>query len=153
MCKSHAAKVKFLVNLAEYDASTPDVRRAAERIVAGAKTSAEQVARLLARVQRVTFTKEKEETFSPTMWTLDVGVGDCDDTARALIALLRSLGFEAGAETLPLSSTGKPPIHVAAVVKLGGRWQWLEATIAARVGESPTAAARRLGIKTRPDLA
>lgn len=151
LCDGHLAKVRFLANLAEYDSATPDVRRAAELIVSGSKTPMQQVEALQKRVQQVTFTKEHEETFSPTMWTLETGVGDCDDTARALLALLRSLGFDAGLQTLPVVESGKPPVHVAAVVNLDG-WKWLETTIPARLGEHPVAAAQRLGIKMRPDL-
>ena len=153
-CRSHRAKVKFLANLAEYDSRTPDVRRAAERIVAGAKNGQQQIEALHRHVRdHVTFTRERVETFSPTMYTLDMGIGDCDDTARALMALLRSLGFEAGVQTLPEAQTGRVPLHVAAQVKHNGRWQWLETTIKAEPGEHPMAAARRLGINTRPDLA
>ena len=147
-CRSHAAKVQLLAELAEYDSRTPEVRRAAEMIAAGAGSAIEQIERLHCYVRdRVTFTREPVETFSPTMHVLDVRMGDCDDTARALIALLRSLGHEAGVMTL-----GKPPRHAGAGVRLGGRWYWLETTIAAHAGEHPIDAAARLGIKLRPDL-
>ncbi len=152
-CRNHRAKVRLLVNLAEYDAHTPDVRRAAELAVAGARTPEAQIAALHRRVRDgVTFTKEINETFSPTMWTLDARLGDCDDTARALVALLRSLGFTAGVQTIPPYESRRPPVHVAALVNHGGRWHWLETSIAARPGEHPLEAARRLGIRTRPEL-
>lgn len=145
--------MRFLANLAEYDSQTPDVRRAAERIVAGERTQLGQIKALHRRVRDgVTFTRERVETFSPTMRTLEQNIGDCDDTARALMALLRSLGFEAGVQTLPELATGKTPKHVAAQVKHDGRWQWLETTIKGEMGEHPMAAARRLGITTRSDL-
>jgi hypothetical protein len=149
-CKSHAAKVKLLSNLAESDAGDPEVRRLAESIVAGARSEDEQVRRLHAFVQgRVLFTREHRETFSHTLRTLDVGLGDCDDSARALVALLRSLGMQAGMLTLPERGT---PTHVGAAVKTKDGWRWLETTIAARAYEHPLAAAKRLGIKTRADL-
>ena len=153
-CASHAAKVQLLANLAEYDARTPDVRRAAELAATGAKTPGEQIAALHARVRDgVIFTRENVETFSPTMRTLDLGMGDCDDSARALLALLRSLGFEAGLQTLPAMGSGITPRHVAAQVRHGGSWRWLETTLAARPGEHPLAAARRLGVAARTDIA
>lgn len=146
--------MRLLANLAEYDSRTPDVRRAAERMVRGARNQWQQIEALHRHVRDgVTFTRERVETFSPTMHTLEAGVGDCDDTARALMALLRSLGFEAGVQTLPEIETGRVPLHVAARVRHGGRWHWLETTLkGAQPGEHPLAAARRLGVHTRPDL-
>jgi transglutaminase-like putative cysteine protease len=144
----HASKVAFLDGLAELDAFTPWVRRAAEQIAAGAAGPVEQIARLHAYVRdRVAHTEEPIETFSPPRWVLESRIGDCDDTARALLALLRSLGHRGRLATL-----GHPPRHVAAQVQLGDDWHWLETTIPARAGEHPLEAAKRLGIVTRSDL-
>jgi transglutaminase-like putative cysteine protease len=149
--------VRFLANLAEYDAHTPDVRRAAERVVAlaGARSALDQAAALHRYVRdRVTFTFEPRETFSPTMRVLELGLGDCDDSARALLALLRSLGHTAGLQTLPCydGSADYEPTHVACVVRTERGWQWLEATIAAEPGEHPQLAANRLGVRGRGDI-
>lgn len=156
-CKSHGAKVQLLAALAWYDATSErsggHVRRIAEEVIRyiGAHTEEEQIAALHAFVRdTVRFQHEHVETFQHTIRTLEVGMGDCDDTARALAALLFSVGYEAGLDTLK-DSSGEP-VHVAAVVQLGGAWRWLETTIAARPGEHPTEAARRLGIATRSDL-
>jgi len=150
-CDDHQAKVRFLGLLAEYDAGLPDVRRIAELVVAGAADTSEQVERLQQFVQqRVTFTGERDETFSPTIRTLAHGVGDCDDSSRALMALLRSLAIPTKLATLP---EGGVPLHVAPMVKLAGKWHWVEPSVAAQLGEHPLAAARRLGINTRPELA
>lgn len=162
-CKSHAAKVKFLAQLTAYDARQPAVRRAAERVVAmSGAANAEQQIRALHRFVRdsVTFTKEPGEIFSPTMRVLELGVGDCDDSARALGALLGSLGHRVALLTL-----GYPPRHVAAGVRTsvhmgavpprGGTedgWSWLETTIKAEPYEHPLTAAERLGITTRKDI-
>ena len=147
-CPTHRAKVRLLSALADYDAATPDVRRAAEYIAAGATSAWGQIAALHAYVRdHVVFTREPVETFSPTMHVLEVGAGDCDDSARALVALLRSLGHHADVATL-----GDPPQHAAAAVHYDGEWRWLEATIDARPGEHPIDAAKRLGVKMRPDL-
>lgn len=144
-CDSHKDKVRFLANLAEYDAQLPDLRRLAERIVAGASTTAEQAARLQTFVQRrVTFTPEVRETFSSTWRTLEQGLGDCDDSSRALLALMRSLGMAAGLKTIPDLAGTEDPVHVAPVLRQGASWVWLEPSIPAQFGEHPQAAARRL---------
>jgi transglutaminase-like putative cysteine protease len=148
-CPSHAAKVSLLRELAELDSRDPDVRRVAERVVAGERDQLGQIAALHAFVRDgVLFTKERRETFSPALLTLEHGLGDCDDTALVLCALLLSLGFEAGMLTL-----GAPPRHVACGVRYGGKLYWLETTLAAEPGEHPLEAAERLGVKVRPDLA
>lgn len=151
-CTDHRAKVRLLHLLAEYDSTLPDVRRLAELVVAGAPDTAEQVGRLQQFVQsRVTFTSEPGETFTATLRTLAHGLGDCDDSSRALMALVRSLGIPAKLAVLP-DDPAATPLHVAAMAQLAGRWRWLEASIAAMPGEHPVAAARRLGITTRPEL-
>jgi transglutaminase-like putative cysteine protease len=147
-CPSHQSKVELLGALADYDSHSPDVRRMAERIAAGAPDSWYQVVALHAYVRdRVVFTRELRETFTSTMQTLKHGLGDCDCSALALCALLRSLGHDAGMMTL-----GQPPKHVAAGVRHGGRMHWLETTINAEPGEHPIAAGKRLGVKMRDDL-
>lgn len=151
--RKHRNKVLLLAELAAYDSRTPEVRRAAELAAAGARNASEQIEALHAYVRdRVTFTKEPIETFSPTMHVLDVGMGDCDDSARALMALGGALGHRMGCATLPPASSRKLPLHVAAIVRRPEGWRWLETSIAALPYEHPMAAAQRLGIKTRPDI-
>lgn len=151
--RSHSNKVKLLVELAAYDARTPEVRRAAELAAAGARSKREQIEALHRFVKdRVVFTREPIETFSPTMHVLEVGMGDCDDSTRALMALGGALGHRMAAATLPPVSSGKPPLHVAAVVRMPDGWRWLETSIDALAFEHPMEAATRLGIKTRPDI-
>lgn len=152
-CRSPMAKVQLLANLAEWEArNLPDVRRLAETVAAPATSRRGQVEALHRFVRdRVTFTGEPIEIFSPTLHTLERGLGDCDDSARALLALLRSLDIRAGLRVLPEPQRGNP-VHVAAVAFDGEEWIWLETTIAAEPGEHPAAAAGRLGIKLRPDL-
>ena len=150
---SHKNKVRLLVELAAYDARTPEVRRAAELAAAGSSSAREQVEALHRYVQeKVVFTREPVETFSPTMHVLEVGMGDCDDSARALMALCGALGHRVAAATLPPMSSQRSPLHVAAVARMDGAWRWLETSIAAWPYEHPIAAADRLGIKARPDI-
>lgn len=152
-CRTHANKVRMLSALADLDAELPDVRRLAENVTAGLRTDDERATALHSYVKsRVAFVREKRETFSPTLRTLEIGQGDCDDSARALMALVRALDIPCRLETLPERATGKVPLHVAAQVQLGGAWEWLETSIDARAGEHPIRAARRLGIDTRPEL-
>ena len=149
-CHTQANKVKLLRLLAEYDAHTPDVRRVAERIAQGTHGDRLQtIAALHAFVRdSVKHTPELVETFSPTMRTLELGIGDCDDSARALCALLRTLGYRADLGTL-----GDPPTHVACKVRAKGEWHWLETTLDALPGEHPIAARDRLRPDDRSDIA
>lgn len=152
-CRTHDRKVNLLGSLAESDAELPDVRRIAEDVTAGSKTDGERAARLHAFIkQQVSFVKEKRETFSPTLRTLEIGQGDCDDSARALLALLRSMDLPGRLETLPSRASGAVPLHVAAQIQLDGAWHWLETSIDANAGEHPLMAAKRLGINTRAEL-
>lgn len=148
-CSSHAAKVKLLAALAEYDSRHPEVIRLAEKLAAtvdGDPWPAAQVIHAFVR-DGVRFLPEPREKFQPTGRTLALGIGDCDDTARAVMALLRAAGLRGGLLTL-----GDPPRHVSAAVQLGGSWRWLDASIAAMPGEHPVAAAQRLGLRVRPEL-
>jgi len=152
VCPTHGSRVQLLANLAEHDASTdPRVRRLAEEIVAtcGAVEVHEMAAALLAYVQRrVRHTAELVETFSPTWRTLEIGIGDCDDSARALVALAMSLGLPVAMQTLPERQTGRDPYHVSAVFFLDGSWRWADASLAAQLGEHPMDAAKRLERRT-----
>ena len=148
-CGTTANKVHLLAMLAEYDARTADVRRVAERVaqLTGGDPWPTIVALHAGVRDTVRHIGEITETFSPTMRTLELGIGDCDDSARALLALLRALGFKAALRTL-----GNPPRHVAAVVWHDGEWRWLETTIAAAPGEHPIEAKKRLQLEGRDDL-
>ena len=147
---SHRAKVELLGDLATWDARLPAVRRLAELASAGARTPAEAAAAMQRYVQdRVRFAGEIGEVFSPALHTLAIGAGDCDDSARVLAAMMRSMGLRARLQTLPEDGA---PLHVAAQALVGGRWTWYETTLRARPGEHPVDAARRLGVRVRPDL-
>lgn len=152
-CPTHAAKVVLLANLAELDSQQPPVIQLARDLAADTDHSPEGIAAaLLAYVaDRVDFLPEPIELFRPAETVLDQGIGDCDCSARAYLALARAAGLDAGLATL-----GQPPTHVAAVVQLGEPrgWAWAETSLrGAQLGEHPIAAARRLGVKVRPELA
>lgn len=140
----------LLERLAKEDAADPAVREIAR---AAARANAEPAARaraLHAFVQRrVKFERENGEVFRSTAVTLDRGAGDCDDSARALVALALAAGLRA---RLAYLVRDDQPVHVYAELHDGAQWQPAETTIAATFGEAPLAAARRLGIKHRADL-
>jgi len=96
---------------------------------------------------RVRFTPEPVETFQSPATTLALGYGDCDDSARALVAIARRRGIPA---RLVYFLQDGQPAHVAAQLYQGG-WRWAETTIHAHFGEHPFAAMRRLGLK-RSDM-
>lgn len=152
-CYHHRRKVDLLERLAAADAETPTVRRLAEDIAAGTWGDAERAASIQAWVQaHVDFSREKVETFNPPARTLAIGLGDCDDHARLVMALLGALDIPARLETLPTRASGETPTHVAAQWWDGDNWVWLETTVRARYGEHPQTAAHRLGLATRADL-
>jgi len=149
-CPSRWTTVDLLDELAWEDSREPETRRYARAC------RFRSLADLLAWVQeRVPFVPEEIETFKGWRYTLSHG-GDCDDSARLLVALLRSLDVPAR-----LATIGDPPLHVAAQAYSRHRqrdgldpWAWMDATVqGARPGEHPAEACARLGIPVRPDLA
>lgn len=113
-------------------ACAPNVGRAAHRYVR----------------QRVRFRDEAVETFASPAATMRDGAGDCDDSERALVSLARAAGLPA--RFVFFLQDGQPA-HVSAQVFDGGAWRWAETTIAARYGEHPFKAMRRLHLR-RADL-
>lgn len=178
-CESHDAKVALLGRLARYDAtseaSAGTMRALAQafcdkwggswgklpvaRGVADMRKACQEwahAASLQAAVKSlVRFRPEEVETFEHSLRTLELGYGDCDDHARLVAALGLAIGLDMGLAVLR-DAEGYPR-HVAATLLspgVAGRPEglWLETTIAARFGEPPMEAAKRLGIATRPDL-
>jgi transglutaminase-like putative cysteine protease len=149
-CPSHAAKVQLLANLADFDAKDPDIMRLAERLASIADGDPERTAAIVHAFVRdgVRFVSEPREKFQPTGRTLSLGIADCDDSARAVYALAKGAGLRPSLMTL-----GDPPRHVSAAIQLGGNWRWADASLAAYLGEHPIAAAKRLGLKVRGELA
>jgi hypothetical protein len=125
-------------------ASDASVNAIPPEIVAWAKQNGP--AALLSFVQQtVAYTDEETETFMSPAFVLSSGAGDCDDSARAYVAIARAAGWQA---RLVYFLQGGQPAHVAAQVvdPVSGAWTWAETTIAARYGEAPFAALARLGI-------
>jgi hypothetical protein len=148
-CPSHAHKVRLLQELAEIDAGDPWVRRRACQLAGDQLGGRLETLLTIHRYVRdgVVFVDEPVETFAPARQTLQWQIGDCDCSALALYALLRSLGYQVRMMTL-----GDPPTHVAVQVWWDGAWEWLETTLAADPGEHPVAARLRLGADDRKDI-
>jgi hypothetical protein len=113
--------------------------------------------------RRVRFVPEEVETFQSPAATLALGYGDCDDSARALVAIAERAGYPA---RLVYFLQDGQPAHVCAQIKVprgsAGRartgavrppqeWGWAETTVAARFGEHPFAAMNRLRLR-RSDM-
>jgi hypothetical protein len=147
-CDDAWAKVRILDALAWTDARyDPVVRRLAVAIVGSAPdtTPARLAARIHAAVKaRVRYLGEGIETFQPSRQTWRLGLGDCDDTARLVAALARSIGLRA--EVLGLAGGDGDPVH--AVARVEGLW--CDASLAAHPGEHPLRARQRLLAAGRP---
>jgi len=147
-CPDPWAKVRMLDALAWWDARyDARVRRIALEIIGGMPdTSPALVARALhaAVLRRVRYVGEGIETFQPAADTWAMGLGDCDDSARLLVALARSVGLPA--RVLALANAEGVPVHATA--KIGQRWA--ETSLPARFGEHPFRAFLRLRREGRP---
>jgi hypothetical protein len=142
------ATAMLLEGLAEEDASVGELpSRAMGSVVRALGPSGP--ATLHAYVKRhVQFRPEKGEVFQSPATSLELGYGDCDDSVRLFVASARAAGYPA--RFVYFLQHGQPA-HVAAQVKVEGRWHWAECTVDAYFGEHPFDAARRLGMK-RPDM-
>lgn len=148
--RRHKDKIPLLDALSWFDAGDARVRRVAEYLTAPTLGDSALAVEALHRTVRdgVQFVAEPVETFQHTLRTLETCRGDCDDSARALVALARSLGIEARLATL-----GSPPRHVFAMLSHRDRgWVCAETTLAAELGEHPLAAHARIGGVERIDL-
>lgn len=147
--RDHMDKVRFFAALAREDAEDQDIQALARSIVAtgGDRSELGRIISLHRWVRdHIQHIGEPVETVPRARQVAIDGVGDCDDTAVLLMALLVALGHEAG-----LMPWGSPPRHVCAGVRYQGRWYPLEVTIDALPGEHPLRAAERLGV-TREDV-
>ncbi len=149
------AKLRLLDALAWVDAKRdPRINELAMLIARRTDGTARGIARAIHRVVRdsVRFTREGPERFVDTYRTLLVtGVGDCDDTARAVVALARSVGLKAALVTVGRLPEGG---HVVASIWDGKAWRYAETTLpGARFGEHPYAAKKRTKATNRADIA
>jgi len=145
-CPDHESKVKLLDDAAWEDARhDPRVRALAADLVRPLRTlqpSALAPALHAAVKRRVRFVGEGIETFQQAIETWELALGDCDDSARLLLALARALGLKS--ELGVLRRPDGTPSHAAAKLWDGRALQWAETTLDARFGEHPQAALRRL---------
>ena len=153
-CPTTEAKGALLNLAATYDARyDPRVRELALRLLRGApSTSPAAIGRALhaAVKRRVRYVGEAIDTFQSAWQTWASGFGDCDDSARLLVALARSVGVEAGIQLM--RNRDGIPVHVVAVLHDGQRWQYAEATLDAEYGEPPIVAWGRLRAAGKPTV-
>lgn len=165
-CPSHAAKVGLLDALAWRDARyDPRVRDVAVAIAKGAATTTQHKVDPLDLARRlhsyvthnVRYLGEGAETFQNTRTTLATGMGDCDDSSRALLALARTVAIPARLVVFDKSKPGAEdlePNHATVQLAPDGKtWLYAETSLgpAVQLGEHPIAAARRLRAK-RTDI-
>lgn len=148
-CDDEKKVVPFLRLLAARDAKHRGVRRFATRLFEAAGRDPTRYAQGVHRMvlEKVEWRREKPETFQHTLNTLRKGWGDCDDHARAIYALLRAVGIPA--KIVIFNNTRGKAAHAVTIARLGGRWVWLETSVAAAFGEHPMKAAQRLGLRSR----
>ena len=144
-CPTFASRVQLLDDLAWHDARFDGaVRRAALEIVGPLRTrEPEEVAPAIhAYVRdRVPYLGEATETFQASADTLKYG-GDCDDSARVILALARSIALPARLNAR--QGTDGNQGHAFAELWDGSSFQAAEASIPARFGEQPLDALHRL---------
>jgi hypothetical protein len=148
-CPDGWTGARLLSALADEDSQTAGARDAALEIRRTSRTDRAFVDAVFERAKALRFDREAGEVFAMGSYTFDAGGGDCDDHARAVVALLRAGG--ANARIAYLHPPNEDPTHAVAQVFLDGQWRWLESTLDAAMGEHPIAAAKRLGL-IRGDL-
>lgn len=141
------ATARLLQGLTTDDAALDPFNPSVLRKIRSAGKNAPQAAHAYVQTH-VRFAPEEVETFQTPTATLASGVGDCDDSARALVSLAKATGTQA---RLVFFLQDGQPAHVTAQLWDRGGWKWAETTIAARYGEHPFHALDRLGMK-RPDM-
>jgi transglutaminase-like putative cysteine protease len=148
-CDSPEDAAAFLQNLTASDPGGPLVTAAAAKLAA---IEVDDRGPLVQQFVRgfVLYENEPRETFQTAEVTLRRRSGDCDDHARLVVVLARALGIPA--RLVILRKDGIPVHAVAQLADRSGVWHWAETTIAARWGEAPLDAKRRLGATSRADL-
>ena len=144
-CPTFASRVQLLDDLAWHDARFDGaVRRAALEIVGPLRTREpeETAPAIHAYVRdRVPYLGEGTETFQASSDTLKYG-GDCDDSARVILALARSIALPCRLNAR--QGTGGNQGHAFAELWDGSEYRAAEASIPARFGEQPIDALKRL---------
>jgi transglutaminase-like putative cysteine protease len=124
--------LRHMARLAREYSKNPRIRATAEMIVRPIQTRAyrAEVDALHAMVQtEIRYTRDPLyfETLSTPTRILDVRVGDCDDMATLLAALLLSIGHPVRFVAMA-QERGAPPSHVYVETKVGMTWIPLDPT-------------------------
>lgn len=130
------------VALARADLDAPALRRlreGTERL-----TPPLRAALILQRVQALGYHPDPEGEWLQSGRETAAHGGDCEDLAALFVVLCVAAGVPA--RVVWIAQPGRRQDHVAGQILLSERWRWAEATIpGARIGESPYAAAARIG--------
>jgi hypothetical protein len=155
MVRDTAHLVELIDRAASDDAHhDPRVRQLAGRIVAGIHDPDLRAATIQRTVQTVVpYLGEAPEWVSDPITVWETG-GDCDDHARLVAALARSIGHPA---RMVWWEAPNGEGHIVAQLRISsGEWAWSETTIPAQFGESPRDAMARLHAEGRapwrPDI-
>lgn len=160
------AAIVLLNGLALHDSMDPDVIDIALRLRAMNPAQAGKPIQQFINAL-VDFTREPDERFAHTLFTIEARSGDCDDHARATCALALAAGLHA--RVVGVKNNSGEYTHVCSQVfdpllktATSDGWTWIETTIhsgrergdgaPANYGEEPKSAAMRLGLMGRHDV-
>jgi transglutaminase-like putative cysteine protease len=139
---SQWGKAHKLVKLARSDTARGALEGLANQIAPARLKPGERARRIQAWVRaHVPYVRERVETFQAPEFTIRNQIGDCDDHARVVRALLTAARIPA---RMVIMAKNGSPRHAVTQAVLGSSPVWLETTIDARFGEHPVDASRRL---------
>lgn len=149
-CDDNRTAIALLDALATLDARENPRVVAIARSLVGA-SEAETARAIMRFVQHgVRYERDDVQWFRSSDATLSLGVGNCVNTARLVVALARAAGLAARA--VPVPNPDGEIVHTAAQIRVDHEWRWAESSVpGAELGESPYDVARRLRV-TRDGL-
>lgn|GEM_PF-1056715 len=112
---------------------SPEVRKAALAAVRGSVRNVSELSALFYWVKNnIEFRGEADETLQTPKLTLEFQAGDCDDFAMLLVAMARSLGYDATFKTVAVARedpTAYSHVYAVARDKVSGQWTPLDPTV------------------------
>ncbi len=112
---------------------SPEVRKFALQAVRGSVRNVSELSALFYAVKdAIDFRGEADETLQTPKLTLEFGGGDCDDISTLLVALARTLGYDATFKTVAVARedpTAYSHVYAVARDKVTGEWVALDPTV------------------------